>query len=588
MIALAYKQLEKKITYAKVQRMSRESIESDLSFLGLVILENRLKPDTTSIINNLSAANIRSVMVTGDNILTALSVARDCNIIKSNQNVIIVTAIQNIENKWDLVYSMSGNTNPPNNLSYKQNNHSVSTTRNDSAVSINTLETYTHSLQLNDDVEMQHFDTNHKSSEPPITSNSFSENYRFAMDGKTWSVISQHHIQLMGRFLTRGSVFARMSPDQKQALVLEFQNLGFFVAFAGDGANDCGALKAAHAGISLSEAESSVASPFTSKNPTIACVPNVIREGRCALVTSVGIFKFMAIYSLIQFASVLILYTIDSNLTDFQFLYIDLFMISVFAFFFGKTSSFEGRLAKEPPLNSLLAITPIASLIIHLMLAVAFQVIGWVHVHQQPWFTPFNYTNTKAFEHGCYENYTIFVVSCFQYIILAFVFAKGAPYRKSILSNRGLLISLVSNIVFTIAIATAVFPTISNIFNLVVPPDPTFHWQLIALGGCNFILSLLVELFIIELFIYQKIQASPRWKNRSEIKYHTIENSLKTMKNWPPLCNLKDLPSSYSLNSECSSKSKDHNYQQDNNINMVNSNCRDNHHAEAVECSAKL
>ena len=47
----------------------------------------------------------------------------------------------------------------------------------------------------------------------------------------------------------------------------------------GDGANDCGALKAAHAGISLSDAESSVASPFTSKEPNISCVPELIREG---------------------------------------------------------------------------------------------------------------------------------------------------------------------------------------------------------------------------------------------------------------------------------------------------------------------
>ena len=45
----------------------------------------------------------------------------------------------------------------------------------------------------------------------------------------------------------------------------------------GDGANDCGALKTAHAGISLSETEASVASPFTSKIPDITCVPIVIR-----------------------------------------------------------------------------------------------------------------------------------------------------------------------------------------------------------------------------------------------------------------------------------------------------------------------
>jgi len=33
----------------------------------------------------------------------------------------------------------------------------------------------------------------------------------------------------------------------------------------GDGANDCGALKVADIGISLSDAEASIAAPFTSK-----------------------------------------------------------------------------------------------------------------------------------------------------------------------------------------------------------------------------------------------------------------------------------------------------------------------------------
>jgi len=47
----------------------------------------------------------------------------------------------------------------------------------------------------------------------------------------------------------------------------------------GDGANDCGALKAAHAGVSLSEAEASVASPFTYNRNNISCISTVIQEG---------------------------------------------------------------------------------------------------------------------------------------------------------------------------------------------------------------------------------------------------------------------------------------------------------------------
>ena len=122
----------------------------------------------------------------------------------------------------------------------------------------------------------------------------------------------------------------------------------------GDGANDCGALKAAHAGIALSDSEASVASPFTSKEASISCVPELIRQGRCALVTSFGIFKYMAAYSLAQFISVLILFENGTNLTDFQFLYIDLFMICSLSAVFGRTKPLPGPLHNRPPLTSLL------------------------------------------------------------------------------------------------------------------------------------------------------------------------------------------------------------------------------------------
>jgi cation-transporting ATPase 13A3/4/5 len=278
-----------------------------------------------------------------------------------------------------------------------------------------------------------------------------SNKYRFAMDGKTWAICKEHFPELMGKFVTRGTIFARMSPDQKQALIGELQDLGYYVAMCGDGANDCGALKSAHTGISLSEAESSVASPFTSRNATIACVPEVIKEGRTALVTSFGIFKYMASYSLVQFTSVLILYSIDSNLTDWQYLYIDLFMISIFAFFFGKTESYDGPLERETPLNSLISLSPVISLLLHVLVTVTLQTGAWFHVQAQPWFQPFVYDSDSAISEflGCHQNYAIFAVSCFQYISLAVVFSKGKPYRKTIFSNKGFLLSILINVAFS-------------------------------------------------------------------------------------------------------------------------------------------
>lgn len=79
-IACATKHV-KNLNKARVQAMSRGDAESGLEFVGFIIFENKLKPASAKVINELNEAGIRKVMCTGDNILTAISVARECQLI---------------------------------------------------------------------------------------------------------------------------------------------------------------------------------------------------------------------------------------------------------------------------------------------------------------------------------------------------------------------------------------------------------------------------------------------------------------------------------------------------------------------------
>ena len=48
-------------------------------------------------------------------------------------------------------------------------------------------------------------------------------------------------------------MFARAKPNDKARIVMAYQATGKIVSMCGDGANDCGALKQADAGLSLSQ-----------------------------------------------------------------------------------------------------------------------------------------------------------------------------------------------------------------------------------------------------------------------------------------------------------------------------------------------
>ncbi len=52
-------------------------------------MENKMKAATLDVIRTLSECNVRQIMATGDNVLTAISVARQSNIVHPLKEIIL-------------------------------------------------------------------------------------------------------------------------------------------------------------------------------------------------------------------------------------------------------------------------------------------------------------------------------------------------------------------------------------------------------------------------------------------------------------------------------------------------------------------
>ncbi|KAG1716644.1 hypothetical protein ID866_522 [Astraeus odoratus] len=257
-IAIAGKSIDG-LSWLKAQKMKREQAESNLRFLGLVIFENKVKPGTTAAIQTLRGAHLTCRMITGDNPLTAVSVARECTLINPAAHVFCPTFIQGDANtplsrlEWSCMDDYSWKLDP---------------------YGLKPLTPPPHHTVEEGLIEYQ--------------------DYALVVTGDVFRWIIQYApLETLQRMLVKTQVFARMSPDEKNEVVERLQALGYTVLMCGDGANDCAALKAADVGISLSEAEASVAAPFTSSTPDIGCVIEVIKEGRAALATSFSCFKYI-------------------------------------------------------------------------------------------------------------------------------------------------------------------------------------------------------------------------------------------------------------------------------------------------------
>lgn len=82
--------------HAKDGPTNRKDLEKDLNFLGFVGIYDPPRPESKQAVKAAKLAGIRTIMVTGDNEFTALSIAREIELIEENEDVITGEELEKI------------------------------------------------------------------------------------------------------------------------------------------------------------------------------------------------------------------------------------------------------------------------------------------------------------------------------------------------------------------------------------------------------------------------------------------------------------------------------------------------------------
>ncbi|ORY02702.1 hypothetical protein K493DRAFT_334519 [Basidiobolus meristosporus CBS 931.73] len=385
-LAMAHRDLGK-IDPRSIQEWSREEMESQLNLMGLVLFKNMLKDDTTDAITQLKEGGTRTVMVTGDTALTGIYIARQCGMIPANNRVLLGDV-----SKAGLVWT------------------DVDTGE---ATSIELAEENRHEQPL----------------ELAVTNKAFNH------------MVEDDSIR---KYLLDIRVFARMKPNDKVECVQLHMERGV-TAMCGDGGNDCGALRASHVGLALSEAEASIVSPFSSSTRSIMSCVELLKQGRAALATSFAGYKYLIMYG--QTMAWVKIFTFYYSMQPSQNVWILIDAFVTVGLAWAVTQSWAApRLAVTRPTARILGPETLASVLGQIVINHLFFIGAFIFLRQQPWYRC-NEFDSSIVDYSKwwllgdnYESETASFVSLYQFVNAAMVFNFGHKYRAVWWKNWRLLI----------------------------------------------------------------------------------------------------------------------------------------------------
>ncbi|CAI5700453.1 unnamed protein product [Peronospora effusa] len=459
-LGLSYRELPSDWTQEQVEQFAnnRDAVDESLSLLGLILFRNELKEDTADAIAKLKGGDIRTVMITGDNAMCGCYISRQSGMVSSTSRVILGEMVSTPKMK-KLVWRDVDSEEEYDLLGVK------------------------HLIEQTEDVELA------------VTGVAF--DYLVAMGD-------------IKELLLKIRIFSRMTPDGKVECVKLHMETGAVTGMCGDGGNDCGALRFAHAGVALSDAEASVVSPFTSKDKTIQSVVDLCREGRCSVATSFASVKFLIMYGLIGSVLRMFMYYHAINLSQWCWILVEGFMLVGCSYVITLSKPLD-ELKASRPTSSLIGPTTLVSILGQEAINLIFLSCNIHMLSSQVWYCPFSPDNVDVAKWWLMsDNHlatVLFFSVIFQQHIAAWVFSFGSRYRQAIWRNYLLLVFFAAVGALDLyllfgepSIVTDRF-RISSSTNVVGLPDIPmpmgFRWKFIAMIVGNIFSCILFEYIVV-------------------------------------------------------------------------------------------
>lgn len=542
-MALGHKDLGTDLSPKDIRDISREAAECDLYFDGFIVLNCPLKKDSAATIAEIKNASHHTLMITGDNPLTACHVADSLK----------------MSNKPILVLSKNESLNESN----LENNDSS-------------------------DNDLWKWHTIDDEDQYPASSDlkQLAKSYSFCLSGESLAYILSNPVlkKKLREVFINCSVFARVDPKQKEWIVTEFKQLGFVALMCGDGTNDVGALKHAHVGVALlpgtsermepmkekrrkkreienlvedpkdklanskgvSKAakmravargdavtdtkktaldkqqaklremleemdkeqnqivklgDASIASPFTSRYCTPASICHVIKQGRCTLVTTLQMFKILALNALILAYSQSVLYLDGIKFSDSQATLQGILLAGCFLFI--SRSKPLTTLSKERPLPNIFNLYTISTVL--LQFAIHFCSLVYV-VKEAYLLTPLEkeIDLEKKFQPSL-VNSVVYIISMSMQVATFAVNYRGRPFMESLFENKPLFYSISISIVSLLSLMLGLMPDVSEKFEI-VPFPAEFQSRFCQVVIADFLCAFVIDRILRFLFGRAKLR----------------------------------------------------------------------------------